>query len=140
MRSGYALYNGWMNDDFMKTNSYTPKIAQYSKYYRTFSNTVTFRTVTGEYLVAMKLMSGRQYKYDRSDVIGVLWEQDKTGNPLTIERIKQTVCNLYGSYEILPKEIAYVRYLFFIILISSSKTAKPFRIYPFMLPYLSLTA
>ena len=53
----------------------------------------------------MKLMSGRQYKYDRSDVIGVLWEQDKTGDPLTIERIKQAVCNLYGSYEILPKEI-----------------------------------
>lgn len=101
----FGLPNGWMNDDFMKTNSYTPKIAQYSKYYRTFSNTVTFRTVTGEYLVAMKLMSGRQYKYDRSDVIGVLWEQDKTGDPLTIERIKQAVCNLYGSYEILPKEI-----------------------------------
>ena len=66
----FGLPTGWMNADFMNTASYTPRINQFSEYYRTFSNVVTFRTVTGEYLVAMKLMSGRQYKYDLSDVIG----------------------------------------------------------------------
>ena len=28
----YGLPHGWMNTDFMKTSSYTPKISQYSKY------------------------------------------------------------------------------------------------------------
>ena len=101
----YNLPYGWLNDDFMKTDSYTPRIGQYSKYYRTFSNVVSFRTVTGEYLVAMKLRSGRQYKYDRSDVIGILWEQEKRGNPLTLERIKKAVVDLYGTYDVLPDEI-----------------------------------
>ncbi len=101
----YNLPNGWLNDDFMKTESYSPKIAQYAKYYRTFSNVVEFRTVTGEYLVAMKLMAGRQYKFDRSDVIGVLWDQEKEGNPLSLECIKKAVTELYGSYEVLQEEI-----------------------------------
>ena len=50
----YGLPNGWMNDDFRKTASYSPKIVQFSKYYRTYANSVSFRTVSGEYLVAMK--------------------------------------------------------------------------------------
>ena len=33
-----GLPNGWLNTDFMKTSSYTPKLIQYSKYYKTFSN------------------------------------------------------------------------------------------------------
>lgn len=101
----YNLPNGWMNDEFMKTDSYTPCIVQYSKYYRTFSNVVSFRTVTGEYLVAMKLRSGRAYKYDRSDVIGILWEQEKMGDPLTLERIRSAVVDMYGSYDVLSEEI-----------------------------------
>ena len=57
----YNLPHGWINDDFMKTDSYMPRIVQYSRYYRTYSNIMTIRTVTSEYLVAMKLRSGRQY-------------------------------------------------------------------------------
>lgn len=101
----YDLPKGWMNDDFKKTDSFSPKIAQCAKYYRTFSNIVTVRTVTGEYLVAMKLMSGRQYKYDRSDVIGMLLDHQKAGDTLTINRIKRAVEELYGSYDALSKEI-----------------------------------
>jgi hypothetical protein len=101
----YHLPNGWLNDEFMKTESYTPRIIRYSRYYHTFSNVITFRTVTGEYLLAMKLRSGRQYKYDRSDVIGILWEQKKKGDPLTMERIRQAVVDLYDSYDVLSEEI-----------------------------------
>ena len=75
-----AITHGWINDDFMKTDSYTPRIVQYSRYYRTYSNIMTIRTVTGEYLVAMKLRSGRQYKFDLSDIIGILWEQEKNSS------------------------------------------------------------
>lgn len=101
----FNLPNGWMNDDFMKTASYTPRIRQYSKYYHTYSNVITFRTVTGAYLVAMKLRSGREYKYDRSDVIGILWEQENMGDPLTIGRIRQAVVDLYGSYDVLSDDV-----------------------------------
>ena len=100
----FGLPTGWMNADFMNTASYTPRINQFSEYYRTFSNVVTFRTVTGEYLVAMKLMSGRQYKYDLSDVIGILWEQEKKGQPLSLEQIEKAVVDLYDSYDRLPQD------------------------------------
>ena len=53
----------------------------------------------------MKLMSGRQYKYDRSDVIGILWEQEKAGEPLTLEMIKKAVSELYGSYDVLADDV-----------------------------------
>lgn len=101
----YSLPHGWINDDFMKTDSYTPRIVQYSRYYRTYSNIMTVRTVTGEYLVAMKLRSGRQYKFDLSDIIGILWEQEKSGDPLSLERIKKAVGDLYGSYDVLSENM-----------------------------------
>jgi len=101
----FNLPNGWMNDDFVRTDSYTPRIIRYSQYYRTFSNIVTFRTVTGEHLLAMKLRAGRAYKYDRSDVIGILWEQEKKGDPLTMDRIRKAVVDLYDSYDVISDEV-----------------------------------
>ena len=68
------LPNDWLNDDFKNTTSYTPKLVNYSVYYRTFSNVVTIRTITGEYLVAMKLKAFRKYKHDISDIVGIMRE------------------------------------------------------------------
>ncbi len=99
----YNLPNGWLNTDFMETTSYSSKIAQYSQYYRTFSNIVTFRTVSGEYLLAMKLMAGRQYKFDLSDIIGILWEHEKNGAPITLAQVKKAADDLYGSYDKIPE-------------------------------------
>lgn len=101
----YHLPNGWVNGDVVKTDSYTPRIIRYSRYYKTLSGVVTFRTVTGEYLLAMKLRAGRAYKYDRSDVIGILWEQEKRGDPLTMDRIRNVVVDLYDSYDVLSDEV-----------------------------------
>lgn len=101
----YNLPHGWINDGFMKTDSYTSRIVQYSRYYCTYSNIMTIRTVTSEYLVAMKLRSGRQYKFDLSDIIGILWEQEKKGDPLSLERIKTAVEDLYGSYDVLSEDM-----------------------------------
>lgn len=102
----YGLPNGWLNTDFMKTASYTSKLSRYSTYYKTYSNIVTFRTVTGKYLLAMKLMAGRLFKFDRSDVIGILWEQEKNGEPLSLEDIKEAIVDLYGSYDVIPEDSA----------------------------------
>lgn len=99
-----GLPNGWFNSDFQRTKSYSDKLSQYSKHYRTFFNIVDIRTVFGEYLVAMKLMSGRQYKNDMSDIVGILWEQQQTGQPLSFQDIDRAVCNLYDGWEALPGE------------------------------------
>jgi hypothetical protein len=95
----FGLPNGWVNDDFKKTASYTPKIVQYSEYYKTFSGVLQIRTVRSEYLVAMKLVSGRQYKKDLSDIAGIVYEQQMAGKPLTYEMIDMAVRNLYGSWD-----------------------------------------
>ena len=86
-----------------KTASYTPKIVQYSEYYRTFSNVLQIRTIRAEYLVAMKLVSGRQYKKDLSDIAGIVYEQQMAGKPLTYELIDKAVCNLYGNWDNIEK-------------------------------------
>ena len=98
----YGLPNGWLNADFTRTASYSQKLVQYSQYYRTFSNVLRVRAVNGEYLVAMKLMSGRQYKHDLSDVIGILVEQQENGKALSLEDIERAVIELYGEWEKLP--------------------------------------
>lgn len=99
----FGLPNGWVNDDFKKTASYTPKIVQYSEYYKTFSGVLQIRTIRAEYLVAMKLVSGRQYKKDLSDIAGIVYEQQMAGKPLTYEMIDRAVCNLYGNWDNIEK-------------------------------------
>ena len=81
----FSLENGWLNTDFQNTKSYTPKLIEVSIFYKTLSNVLTIRTVAGEYLIAMKLMSGREYKNDMSDVIGILHEHEQRGTPFTYE-------------------------------------------------------
>jgi hypothetical protein len=98
-----GLPNAWLNSDFTKTKSYSPKLLQYSEYYKRFGYVLEVRTVSKEYLVAMKLMSGRQYKNDISDIVGILSEQKESGNTITLEMIQTAVCNLYESWDNLPQ-------------------------------------
>lgn len=95
----FNLPNGWLNADFMKTASYTPKLSVYSVYYKEFSNVLQVRTVSAEYLIAMKLMAGRKYKNDLSDIVGILAEHEIKSKPITLEMIKTAIVNLYGSWD-----------------------------------------
>ncbi len=95
----FGLPNGWLNTDFKNTSSYSPKLVQYSNYYRTYSNVLNVRTISAEYLIAMKLMSGRRYKKDLSDIIGILSEQKKMGKAISYQQIDCAVKNLYGGWE-----------------------------------------
>lgn len=92
------LPNGWLNTDFKNTSSYSPKLVQYSKHYRTYSGVLNVRTISAEYLIAMKLMSGRRYKKDLSDIVGILYEQKRAGKPLDYSKIDKAVKDLYGSW------------------------------------------
>ena len=95
---------GWLNTDFANTKSYTPRLVEYSKYYKTFANILHVRTVSAEYLVAMKLMAGRQYKNDLSDIVGILIEQEERKKPLSFEVIQKAIVDLYDSYDKIPEE------------------------------------
>lgn len=97
------LPNGWINDDFVKTKSYSHNLILHSKYYRTFSNIVSIRTVTSEYLIAMKLMSLRNYKADMSDIIGIIYEEKNSGRTITLDDVKKATTELYGDFNVLPE-------------------------------------
>ncbi len=99
----YNLPYGWLNSDFKNTDSYTPKIEQYSVYYREYSHILQIRILPPEYIVAMKLMSGRPYKHDLSDVVGILYEQQEKGKPLSPEQICTAFENLYENIEKMPE-------------------------------------
>ncbi len=103
----YGLPNGWLNSDFTHTDSYTPKLAEHAKQYRTFANVLSIYTVSAEYLIAMKLRSGRQYKNDLSDVLGILAEHEKNGAPISMERVQAAVTDLYGAWDALPESSRY---------------------------------
>ena len=98
----FGLPNGWLNMDFKETNSYSDKLSEVSVYYKTFSNILNIRMIAAEYLIAMKLMSGRQYKNDLSDVAGILWEHQKSGNPIVREAINKAITTLYKDGANLP--------------------------------------
>ena len=97
-----GLPSGWLNADFKKTTSFSNKLPEVSVYYKTFSNIITVRTIAAEYLIAMKLMSGRQYKNDLSDIAGILWEHQRKGDPISRDAIDKAITSLYGSSAMLP--------------------------------------
>lgn len=99
----YNLPSGWLNADFQRTKSYSQKLFEVSVYYKTFSNILIVRCITAEHLIAMKLMSGRRYKKDLSDIIGILLEHDKNSNPITFDKIDKAVNTLYGDWSEIPE-------------------------------------
>ena len=50
----------------------------------------------------MKLRSGRQYKNDLSDVLGILAEHEKRNQPISMEQIQNAAVHLYGTWDALP--------------------------------------
>ena len=99
----YNLSMEWLNDDFTKTASFSARIREHSKHYKSFLGYLDVRTVTDEYLIAMKLMSGRVYKHDLSDVVGVLYECHLKGYEISRDIIVKAVEDLYESWDVLPK-------------------------------------
>ncbi len=100
----FNLPNGWLNADFMRTGSYSPKLDEFSVHHKNFYGVLSVRTMSAEYLIAMKLRSGRKYKNDLSDVIGILAEHEKRGTPITFEKIEAAVINLYGGWDAFPED------------------------------------
>lgn len=116
----FGLSNGWLNDDFRKTESYSHSIREFSKYYKTFCHILDVRTISAEYLVAMKLVSGRRYKNDLSDIAGIMYEQKLKGEPLTFEKVDKAVTELYGDWNKISDDVKEI----FIQITNSKDLAK----------------
>ena len=94
----------WLNSDFRRTKSYSPYLVQYSKFYKNFNQILNVRTITREYLVAMKLISFRAYKRDKSDIVGIIESHKNSDKPIQLEEVKKAVSNLYGGWNAISDE------------------------------------
>ncbi|MCL2443876.1 MAG: DUF6036 family nucleotidyltransferase [Treponema sp.] len=109
----YKLPSDWLNADFIKTKSYSPKLREVSIHYKTYYSVLEIRTIKSEYLIAMKLMAGRDYKHDLSDIVGIFWEQQKKGNPIEKDILEKAIITLYGSLDNLPEDsIEFINRIF----------------------------
>lgn len=102
--SEYHLSNNWINTTFKNSKSYSPNIAQYSKYYKTFANILKVRTMPGEYLIAMKLIYGISKDNDKFDIVNILKEHTDKGEPISFKQIDQAIINLYGGWDNITEE------------------------------------
>lgn len=90
------LPRDWMNTDFVKTASYSDALTEVSRHYCWLNNqTLEIRTVSGVYLIAMKLVAHRDYRNDISDAVGILIEEAENGNIFTYEDIESAYQKLY---------------------------------------------
>lgn len=94
----YNLCDDWMNTDFTQTASYSTKLREVSKHFCSFNNgSLEFRTVNAEYLIAMKMVSAREYRNDISDIVGVLIYLKKDSEDFSMDRIDAAIEYLYGK-------------------------------------------
>ena len=86
----------WLNSDFLKTSSFTHKLTEVSKYYKTYNQVLDVRTISDEYLVAMKLEAFRKYKYDLSDAFYVI-KAMKGSQSDNVDKVKKAYNYLYDK-------------------------------------------
>ena len=93
----FNLRDDWLNADFTRTTSYSPKIIEHALYYKIFYNVLEIRTVSPTYLLAMKIRSAREYKNDLSDIVGILHEEMMKGNPISLDELQQAYYDMYKT-------------------------------------------
>ena len=102
----YNLPHNWINTSFTDTKSYSPKIYQYSSFYKSYGNgKLIIRTIKDEYLLAMKIASGRKYKNDYSDIFGIITSCIKEKHVITKDMLEKAIVDLYGSLDDIDEEI-----------------------------------
>ena len=101
----FNIDSSWINNDFQKSKSYSNKLSEFSTFYKSYKEIINVRTIKDEYLIAMKLMSGRIYKNDISDIIGIIISNINRGKNITYDIIDKAIKNLYGSWDEIDNNI-----------------------------------
>lgn len=112
IRDTNHLSDDWINADFRFTKTFTLNLVKYSSFYKTYNQVLDVRVIKREYLIAMKLYSFRSYKYDISDISGVLYEHHIKGDAITYDQIDKAVKDLYGGWnDFKPEAIHFIKEL-----------------------------
>ena len=82
-----------MADDFIYSSSFSDKLAEKSKHYKVMNNgSIEVRMVDAEYLIAMKVKSGREAGNDISDIIGILYKEKVISMRRSDISVSSSVC------------------------------------------------
>ena len=109
------LPRDWMNTDFIKTASYSDVLIEISRHFCWLNNqTLEIRTVSGVYLIAMKMIAHRDYRNDISDAIGILIEEAEAGNHYSYDEIEERIVFTRNWLRFAYKELGNRYYVGFI--------------------------
>ena len=100
-------YN-WINNDFMKTSSYSPKITKYCNFYKKYANCLNVFVIDDMHLLAMKLESFRSYKNDKSDIVGLLYSIS-TKADISFEKIQKAYNDLYENKTMKDEAVEFLK-------------------------------
>lgn len=92
------LSSDWLNKDFVKTPSYTPKIIEKGKEYAVYHNIISVYSLEPKYLIAMKLKSSRPTGGDLDDIIKMIYELRYKKIEITYEQIVQAYKEFYTDF------------------------------------------
>ena len=92
------LPNDWLNQDFVNTPSFSPRITSVSSLYKVYDNIVYLYTLEPVYLIAMKLKSSRPTGGDLDDVIKMIYELRLNNVQISYDQIIEAYKNLYTDF------------------------------------------
>lgn len=93
-----GLPKDWLNQDFINTPSYSPKINEVSKLYKAFNNVVFVYCLEPVYLIAMKLKSSRPTGGDLDDIIKMIYELRYKSISISYEEVINAYQYLYTDF------------------------------------------
>ena len=92
------LPNDWINQDFVKTPSYSAKIVDKAKLFSKYGNFINVYILEPKYMIAMKLKSSRPTGGDLDDVIMMIYELRYKNNSITFKEIIDAYKDLYPDF------------------------------------------
>lgn len=104
----FDLEKNWLNSDFVRTKSFSPRLIEFSTFYKCFLKKLYVRTIKSEYLIAMKMVSARIYKNDLSDIVGIILAEKGNGYLITWDMIQKAIQDLYGKAEVVSTDIVRI--------------------------------
>ncbi len=88
----------WLNKDFVKTPSYSPKIIEKAAMRTVYNEIIVVYSLEPKYLIAMKLKSSRPTGGDLDDIIKMIYELRFKGAEITYEKIIEAYKELYSDF------------------------------------------
>ena len=93
-----SLPDDWINQDFINTPSFSPRIIEKEKFFSKYGNYISVFFLEAKYLIAMKLKSSRPTGGDLDDIIMMIYELRYKGATITFNEIIDAYKDLYPDF------------------------------------------